>query len=352
MCKRLLFSCLGLLTLMACQKKDQPSLDLSAFPVWETRVVMEEEEQLFFHIDHDIPIRRYFEFMDSLVGWYNNTLTYPITEHLIVRANPWLVDTLVSTDYYRMMARDSFVYDPQSLVVLHRGDSLLIPDSVMVDSLYFRLAATVIDVNIPEYKLRIIEAGEVSHVFAVRVGRNERKFLAMAGDTVDLRTRPGAGFVYRVERSPIFINPSNNHRYTSTRRDDDQVTLLPRIPWLDVEIDGQRYGQLLHPTTNINTLGRAYSNGCVGISEAAAWRLYYSAPVGTKVFFRYDLEVVDEWGDTILLRDIYPGFERISPLRWKPAQAAFWPAHPRADDCSPGCWHIFGPEGEEYQEAK
>ncbi len=72
-----------------------------------------------------------------------------------------------------------------------------------------------------------------------------------------------------------------------------------------VEIDGHQYGQMVHPTTNPQSLGKAYSNGCIGTKEVDAWYIYYYAPIGTNVEIRYDLEVVDSKGDTLLLKDIY-----------------------------------------------
>jgi L,D-transpeptidase ErfK/SrfK len=53
------------------------------------------------------------------------------------------------------------------------------------------------------------------------------------------------------------------------------------------------------------TLGKAYSNGCVGTSEQDAWRLYFYAPIGTKVVIRYDRLVINSTGDSTLLPHIY-----------------------------------------------
>ena len=87
--------------------------------------------------------------------------------------------------------------------------------------------------------------------------------------------------------------------------DDEHFTKMPIIPWLEPSINNIRYGAMIHPTTNPKTLGKAYSHGCVGLTEADAWKVYYNAPIGTKVIFRYDLQVLNEKGDTILLQDIY-----------------------------------------------
>ena len=256
-------------------------------------------------LEKDITIGTYFSFMDSLVVQYDTSLAYSLNEHLIVRANPWIIDTLENTGYYRMMERDSFVYNQKNLIVLKKGDSLLIPDEQLVTELLDKQSKTIIDVNIPEFRLRIIEDGKILYTFPVRVGRDERKFLAMAGREVSLRTATGKGKIVRIARDPVFINPSDGKRFTHTRRDDKRLTLMPLIPWIEPELDGHRYGHLIHPTTNPSTLEKAYSNGCVGTKESDAWRIYYYAPVGTQVVFRYDLYVVNKNGDTVRLKDIY-----------------------------------------------
>ena len=261
--------------------------------------------QTIHMIAREISMKDYFDLMDSLVCLYDSLLPQPITEHLIVRNNPWLIDSLAATDYYHLAKKGITSLDQKLLVIFAPENYLLIPDSQAVDSLNRRFEKTYIDINIPEFRLRIWEGDNETFSIPIRVGRNERKYLAMAGRTVDLRTRTGEGTIYRYSKDPTFINPSNNHYYQVTRRDDGVVTAMPRIPWIEPEINGTRYGQLIHPTTNIETLGKAYSNGCIGTSEADAWRIYYYAPLGTRIVIRYDLEVVNEQGDTIKLKDIY-----------------------------------------------
>jgi L,D-transpeptidase ErfK/SrfK len=152
--------------------------------------------------------------------------------------------------------------------------------------------------------MRILVYGEAKYTFPVRVGRYEKRYLAMAGREVSIRTPIGEGEIVRIARDPLFINPVDNKRYYGTTRDDKVRTELPLIPWLEPSIDGRRQGSLIHPTTNEATLGKPYSNGCVGTPEGAGWLVYYYAPLGTKVNFRYDLKVLDENGDTILLNDL------------------------------------------------
>jgi L,D-transpeptidase ErfK/SrfK len=122
---------------------------------------------------------------------------------------------------------------------------------------------------------------------------------------VSLQTPVGDGKIVRVERNPIFVNPVTGERYISTKRDDGNYTLMPQIPWIEPSINGKRLGALIHPTTNPETLGKAYSNGCVGTAEGDAWIIYYYSQVGTKVNFRYDLDAIGESGEPVQLKDIY-----------------------------------------------
>jgi len=256
-------------------------------------------------VPQDIRIKDYFPFIDSIVAQYGAKVSYKLTEYILAWANPWVIDTLTGSDYYLQMQQGIFVYDQRQMIVLRKGDTLWIPDEQEAAKIQDRLNHTVIDVNIPEFKLRIIERDTVKYAFTVRVGKNESKYLKTAKRTVSLQTPIGEGEIVRVERNPIFVNPVTGERYTTTKRDDGNYTMMPQIPWLEPAISGRRPGSLIHPTTNPQTLGKAYSNGCVGTGEGDAWRIYYHAPVGTKVKFRYDLEAVDEEGKTIQLRDIY-----------------------------------------------
>ncbi len=256
-------------------------------------------------VPHDVTVQRYFQFLDSIIARHNTSLNYVLTEHLLVRANSWIIDTLAGADYYVQMQRGNFIYDQRGTIVLRKGDTLRIPDENTAADIQNRLSSTVLDVNIPEFKLRIIERDTVKYTFTVRVGRNESKFLKTAKREVSLQTPVGEGEIVRIERNPVFVNPVTGERYTATKRDDNNYTLMPQIPWLEPAIGGRRLGSLIHPTTNPETLGKAYSNGCVGTGEGDAWIIYYHAPVGTKVNFRYDLETLNEKGGTVRLKDIY-----------------------------------------------
>ncbi len=260
-----------------------------------------DETHTRFLVRRDVRMDTYFESLDSICAEIDTLFHVSLNEYELVHANMWMLDSLVAQDYYIAQDHGIFILDQRQCVILKRGDSLHIPSQVEIDSIDDMLRRVYVDVNIPEFRLRIVMDDQVIHLCPIRVGKNERAFLATAGHEVDLRTPVGEGSIIRIERDPLYMNPVDGHRYTRTRRDDGRYTKLPRIPFLEPIIDGRRTGTLLHPTTNRSTLGKAVSNGCVGMSEADAWRVYYYAPLGTRVIFRYDLDT----GRQGELRDIY-----------------------------------------------
>jgi len=268
---------------------------------------MPERQPLFeYVVPQAVRMRDYFPFLDSLVAHFDSLTPYLLTEHLLVNANPWIIDTLADTDYYLRMERGEFVYDQKQMVVLHPGDTLRIPDTLSAFEIQQRLDSTWLDLNIPEFKLNIVEGTDTLHSFLVRVGQNKKRFQQLLNREEDLRTRTGTGTIIRINRAPtLFVDPHTGRRLKDTKRDDNRRTKMPLIPWIEPEINGHRFGQMIHPTTNPESLGKAYSNGCIGLSEADAWRLYYHAPLGTRIVIRYDLNVPLTDGDTLRLRDIY-----------------------------------------------
>ncbi len=124
-----------------------------------------------------------------------------------------------------------------------------------------------------------------------------------------MRTKTGTGTIVAHVCNPDYYNLSDGQQYYVTRRDDERVTSLPQIPFIETEINGIRNGQLIHPTTNPATLNKAYLNGCIRTKEADEWIIYYHAPIGIKINIRYDLHVNDSLGNTITLKDIYGYFE-------------------------------------------
>ena len=297
---------LSLLFLVSCireySREESGVLPRPYSPLTSTGI---EAPFLYHRVEKDISIGAYFSWMNAVVEKYDSLLPYQLTEQLIVHANPWMIDTFAHSDYYYQMERGVFVYDQRAHVVLHKGDSLAIPALYTASQLNEKLSQIHIDVNLPEYKLRIWQGDNLLHTFTIRIGQNRSKYLATEKRAVDLRTVIGSGYVYQIIYQPKYVNFTTGKEYERTRRDDQRVTLMPLIPTLETEINGVCYGQLIHPTTNPITLGRAYSHGCIGTREGDAWRIYFHSRKGTPVDIRYDLLITDEQGETIVLPDVY-----------------------------------------------
>ncbi len=291
----------------ACKSKSRAEIEskTSGNIPMEQLASTPEPPQAKIAIQQAIPIRKFFQWLDEIVLLNDTLSSYHLSENLFLRANPWVLDTLVNTDYYIQMAKGNFLYDQQKMVILKPGDTLLIPGPKTATGLLKKMANTWIDINVPAFTMRILEGDSVVCTIPVRVGKDKKKYLELASHLVDLRTRTGEGEIIRVNRTPIFIDPVTGKRFKFTKRDDHKTTLMPQIPWLEPAINGQRYGQMIHPTTNPRSLGKMASNGCIGVSEADAWRLYFYAPIGTKVRIRYNLEEINSKGDTLRYEDIY-----------------------------------------------
>ena len=269
------------------------------------KIIFSKNSLNIISVSKNVKVKDYFPYMDSLVNQHNLKANYTITEHILVRANHWIIDTLANTDYYRMIKKDSFVYNQKEMIVLPKGSNISIPDSTATSNILNAMNKTRIAINIPEFKLRIFQDSLLLYEFPIRVGRNEKKYLKMGNRITDLKTIAGNGKIVNYNRYPNYYNPVNGHQYYLTRRGDHKVTKLPQIPFIETEIEGVRNGQLIHPTTNQNTLNKAYSNGCIGTSEAHAWIIYYYAPIGTKINISYNLNSTNEKGEAVMLKDIY-----------------------------------------------
>ena len=300
--------------LLSCKQKEVSETtstivkDIDTPSVFHDTDIIESTPVRYAFIDtvpENLSIRKYYVYIDSVVCKYQLLLNYHISEHIIVRFNTWIVDTLAALDYYLAKQQGRSILRQDTFTILKKGDLILIPDSAAAAAIEDTLLNTLIDVNLPEFKLRIYEYDKLKFEFPVRIGRNEKKYLALAQREIDLKTPIGKGEIVRVAIDPYYINPTTGKRYYQTRRDDDVYTKMPVIPWIEPEINGIRYGSLIHPTTNETTLGKAYSSGCVGTKEADAWYIYYHAPIGTKVIFRYDLETINAEGDTVYHADVY-----------------------------------------------
>lgn len=256
-------------------------------------------------VNQPIKMSEYFDVMDDFIDRYNEIQNTSLNEYIFVHCNPWIIDSLAATDYYAMKEKGYVVLDNRNLILLNPGDKLNLPDSAEIMKIKLKLDSIWLDVNIPEYKLRIRKGDEVLYSFPIRIGQNKKRYLATAKRVVSLKTDLGVGKISKSIREPYFLNPVNGRHFTTTKRDDGIVTEMPLIPWLETEINGVKNGDMIHPTTNLKTLNKAYSNGCIGLRESDAWYVYYYAPVGTKVVIRYDLNLKNENGEEIILKDVY-----------------------------------------------
>ena len=293
---------LSVFALNSC--KNKPKIEAPIVVVNADTIVV--KTSLFTHfVPQNIQIKDYFGYMDSLARAYDSLVPYKLTAHLIARTNPWLMDSLESTDYYRQKEKGVLVYDQKQLIILKQGDSLTIPTDTIAKGILAKQAQTMLDVNIPEFQLRIVEGSDTIGTFPVRVGQNRITKWAVFDKNAKLRTRTGNGKIVNVYLKSTFLDPVDGRISEKTKRDDGDSTFLPLMPWLEPEINGESFGQLIHPTSNQKTLGKAYSNGCIGTGEASMWRIYYYAPVGTKVRISYNLNSKDSVGSAIKLKDIY-----------------------------------------------
>lgn len=312
------FTTILILTFGSCgEKSESQSSTLSHEGVGLTQIPasidsIKAPNCFWYRINEEITMGNYFKFLDRTILLLKDSLKVDLNEYHLVHTNDWIIGRLRNTDYYFLKDLGIISLDPKEIPIFFKGDILNIPDSSGIKILNQEFEEYAIDVNIPEFKLRITRSDSILFSFLIRVGKNKSDYLKMAGRSIDLRTQAGEGKIVRINKSPTFINPKDNHIYKVTRRDDDVVTGLPVIPWLEPELNGRRLGQLLHPTTNLKTLGKPASNGCMGMRESDAWILYYYAPLGTKVNIRYDLNVQDSLGNEIILPNIYPGFENKS----------------------------------------
>lgn len=271
--------------------------------------VGEEEQEILFEVKDDISIEAYFSWIESVCTFYNSDsilgLGYKLIPQVLIHHNPWIIEAFRNTDYYLQKEAGNFQYDQRKQVVIEAGNILRIPSKKEAQLIEDFLSSIRLDINIPEYRLRIFSNKQELFSFLVRVGQNRTKFLNSEGRDFDLRTKIGKGKIADIILSPEYTNFNTGEAYEFTRRDDEKTTLMPLIPTLEPEINGICYGQLIHPTTNPNTLGKAYSHGCIGTREEDAWILYFYSRIGTPIEIRYELEIETEGGEVRVLEDIY-----------------------------------------------
>ena len=56
-------------------------------------------------------VRDFFQFLDK-TALKNGTLShFKLSENLLLRANPWILDRLLNTDYYFQLSLGNFIYN-------------------------------------------------------------------------------------------------------------------------------------------------------------------------------------------------------------------------------------------------
>ena len=164
-------------------------------------------------IEEDIDIKHYFPFMDKLILKADTFKNWNINEYIIVHSNPWILDSLVASDYYSLQEKGIFNYDQTAIVILHKGDSIAIPDSAYAANINSKLASTIIDVNIPEFTLRLYQMNDTLLSGPVRVGRDAKKYIYVIDRTIDLKTPIGEGKIIRI--CLLYTSPSPRDRTRS-----------------------------------------------------------------------------------------------------------------------------------------
>lgn len=261
--------------------------------------------QLFDTVKSDVKVKKYFAYIDELVTRLNNCSNYKINEYTLVNSNPWIIDSLAAMDYYYQKNKGKKIKNQKDLIILPKGTILKIPNEAQHEAIWHNLLHNIVVINVPEYKLRIFNNGNIIKDALIRVGRNESRYLASIDKYTDLRTKSGSGFVYSTEKNPTWINPVDGHKYNETTRDDKERTGMPITPSITLNINNVITGQLIHATTNPETLGKAYSNGCMGTNEYDIWYIYYYAPPGVTVNIIYDLNPYATENTDDDLKDIY-----------------------------------------------
>jgi hypothetical protein len=142
-------------------------------------------------------------------------------------------------------------------------------------------------VNIPSFTLRLISGGVCEKKYKIRVGKPATKTITGIGSI----TRKFQTSYFRYASGP---QQGEIIRYSNIRNTyNGKIVKRIKIPYdkirgLELEINGEVTGQIIHATTNPETLGHACSSGCVGMSIEDMLDLYGRVKPGTKVLIEYN----------------------------------------------------------------
>ncbi len=157
-------------------------------------------------------------------------------------------------------------------------------------------------INIPSYEMFLHNRGKNSK-YNIRIGKPSKP------------TDLGNGIIVQKIVNPVFrytIGEQAGEIITKSRiYDTPNGKLLKIIPMpyekmrsLEPMINGKRNGQMIHSTTNSETIGFAWSSGCVGLNIDDMLELYPKVNLYTKISVKY--EVIKYTPKTIILyQDIY-----------------------------------------------
>ena len=112
-----------LIVIFSCKNESEQPIELVKNDKDSSSTLIEKtRDSVIFKVPvkAKITVVNYFKYMDTLVARYNSLVKYSLTEHIIVRANPWIIDTLENTDYYRRKERREFVYNQKKLFSFDR----------------------------------------------------------------------------------------------------------------------------------------------------------------------------------------------------------------------------------------
>ncbi len=142
-------------------------------------------------------------------------------------------------------------------------------------------------VNIPSFTLRLMSEGECVKKYKIRVGKLATKTITGVGSI----TKKFKTSYFRYSSGP---QKGEIIRYSNIRSSyNGKIIKRIKIPYdkikgLELEINGVITGQIIHATTNPETLGHACSSGCVGLSVEDMLDLYARVKAGTKVLIEYN----------------------------------------------------------------
>lgn len=161
-----------------------------------------------------------------------------------------------------------------------------------------------IEIQVPAFSVRLYAGDERIRDYRCRVGKTTTPTRTGEG-YVSARFRPTVFRYDKGEKAGEIITHSRIRRYHN-----GPVMKTIRIPYderirgLELRIDGRVSGQIIHSTTNPETVGHVYSSGCLGLYEDDMLELFERTPKGTTVSIRYDLVEFD--GRSFFFhRDIY-----------------------------------------------